>query len=60
MRRSGPDFWRKVDGVKVSPYAFMHPCCVEGCENEGSLGIGVNLRKKEPGRWYCRAHWPKT
>lgn len=54
MRRSGPDL--EIDGQKVTPYAFMHPCCFEGCENHGGFGFKVDLRRRKPGYWYCADH----
>lgn len=58
MRRSGADYRNHATNEIVKPYAFMHPCCVEGCEAWGSYGFGCDLRRGKPGKWYCREHLP--
>ncbi|OCC05157.1 hypothetical protein BA190_09590 [Labrys sp. WJW] len=38
---------------------FLHPCCAEGCEADGTYGEGVALLKGKAGVWWCFEHWPR-
>lgn len=58
MRKSGPLITDKKTGAVFQPVAFMHYCAHPGCVDWGSYGFHVNLKNKEPGIWYCRAHLP--
>lgn len=54
-RPSGPKI-RTDTGEWVTPLAFIHPCQAEKCPKEGSFGFKVNLRRNQPGVWYCMEH----
>ena len=43
-------------GKPIIPYAFLHPCRHPGCEREGVIGVGVNLKRRKPGVWFCHEH----
>jgi hypothetical protein len=54
-RKSGNPISRH-GGPPEQPYAFMHPCYVEGCEASAPFGFGVSLLRGRPGRWACEDH----
>lgn len=58
MRKSGKMFVPKGGEIAIQPMAFMHYCAHPDCFEWGSFGQGVNLKAKEPGVWWCRAHLP--
>jgi hypothetical protein len=57
-QQTAPAYWTWQDGksVQVTPYAFLHPCRYPGCTAEGCYGVGVNLRRRKPGVWFCWRH----
>lgn len=54
--QSGRPTFDPVTRKLKTPYAFLHKCRVPGCVNEGSIGIGVNLKRRKAGVWFCHAH----
>ena len=52
-----PARYTKRDGTIMEPMRFIHPCYVDGCDNEACQGVGVALLRGKPGLWACPEHF---